>query len=63
MRSALSHGDQRLLEIAIALGTRPQLLLLDEPLAGLSASDRVRVAQLIRTMRGEGYLFDAKVGS
>ena len=50
--SALSHGDQRLLEIAIALGTRPQLLLLDEPLAGLSASDRVRVAQLIRTMRG-----------
>ncbi len=50
--AALSHGDQRLLEIAIALATRPQLLLLDEPLAGLSASDRVRVAQLIRTMRG-----------
>ena len=50
--SALSHGDQRLLEIAIVLATRPQLLLLDEPLAGLSASDRVRVAQLIRTMRG-----------
>jgi len=49
--SALSHGDQRLLEIAIALATRPQLLLLDEPLAGLSASDRVRVAQLIRMMR------------
>src|SRR5439155_22682751 len=50
--AALSHGDQRLLEIAIALATRPKLLLLDEPLAGLSASDRVRVAQLIRTMRG-----------
>jgi branched-chain amino acid transport system ATP-binding protein len=48
----LSHGDQRLLEIAIALATRPQLLLLDEPLAGLSGSDRVRVAQLIRTLHG-----------
>ena len=48
----LSHGDQRLLEIAIALATRPQLLLLDEPLAGLSASDRVRVARLIRTLHG-----------
>ena len=47
----LSHGDQRLLEIAIALATRPQLLLLDEPLAGLSAPDRVRVAELIRTLR------------
>jgi ABC-type branched-subunit amino acid transport system ATPase component/ABC-type branched-subunit amino acid transport system permease subunit len=48
----LSHGDQRLLEIAIALATRPQLLLLDEPLAGLSAPDRVRVAALIRALRG-----------
>jgi len=48
----LSHGDQRLLEIAIALATRPRLLLLDEPLAGLSASDRVRVAALIRTLHG-----------
>jgi branched-chain amino acid transport system ATP-binding protein len=47
----LSHGDQRLLEIAIALATRPELLLLDEPLAGLSASDRTRVAELIRTLR------------
>ncbi len=48
----LSHGDQRLLEIAIALATRPKLLLLDEPLAGLSASDRVRVAALIRALHG-----------
>jgi ABC-type branched-subunit amino acid transport system ATPase component/ABC-type branched-subunit amino acid transport system permease subunit len=47
----LSHGDQRLLEIAIALATRPALLLLDEPLAGLSAPDRVRVADLIRALR------------
>src|SRR5205814_1353988 len=48
----LSHGDQRLLEIAIALATRPKLLLLDEPLAGLSAPDRVRVAALIRALHG-----------
>ena len=49
--SSLSHGDQRLLEIAIALGTSPEVLLLDEPLAGLSAHERVRVADLIRTIR------------
>ena len=49
--SNLSHGDQRLLEIAVALATRPELLLLDEPLAGLAAHDRVRVADLIRTLR------------
>ncbi len=47
----LSHGDQRLLEIAIALATRPELVLLDEPLAGLAAHERLRVADLIRTLR------------
>ena len=51
LASNLSHGDQRLLEIAIALGTHPELLLLDEPLAGLAADERVRVAELIRTLR------------
>src|SRR5205814_1074875 len=56
----LSHGDQRLLEIAIALATRPKLLLLDEPLAGLSAPDRVRVAALIREMHCSGAMVPAR---
>ncbi len=48
--SSLAHGEQRLLEIAITLATDATLLLLDEPLAGLAASDREVVGQLIRTL-------------
>ncbi|HSB81608.1 MAG TPA: branched-chain amino acid ABC transporter ATP-binding protein/permease [Candidatus Methylomirabilis sp.] len=48
--SSLSHGDQRLLEIGIALATAPEVLLLDEPLAGLSPRERIRVADLIRQL-------------
>jgi len=52
--SALSHGDQRLLEVGIALATRPRLLLLDEPTAGMSPVERVRILQNIRRLSEEG---------
>ena len=46
----LAGGDQRLLEIAIALATNPQLLLLDEPSQGLSGEDALRLMQRIRAL-------------
>ncbi|WP_310633530.1 branched-chain amino acid ABC transporter ATP-binding protein/permease [Paraburkholderia sp.] len=47
---SLSHGEQRLLEIALSLATDARLLLLDEPLAGLAEADRARVAHIIREL-------------
>ncbi len=44
---ALSHGEQRQLEIAMCLATGPQLLLLDEPLAGMGAEESVKMIELI----------------
>jgi branched-chain amino acid transport system ATP-binding protein len=43
----LSHGDQRALDVALALAVRPRLLLLDEPTAGMSAIETQRTIQLI----------------
>lgn len=43
----LSHGEQRQLEIAMCLATEPQLLLLDEPLAGMGAEESQRMVELI----------------
>jgi ABC-type branched-subunit amino acid transport system ATPase component/ABC-type branched-subunit amino acid transport system permease subunit len=45
---ALSYGGQRLVDLGIALGSKPQLLLLDEPLAGLAAAERERVSSLVK---------------
>jgi branched-chain amino acid transport system ATP-binding protein len=47
----LSYGEQRQLEIALALVTRPRMLLLDEPAAGLSPAERSIVAQIIRSLQ------------
>jgi ABC-type branched-subunit amino acid transport system ATPase component len=44
----LSYGGQRLLDLGIALGSKPRVLLLDEPLAGLAAAERERVSNLIK---------------
>jgi branched-chain amino acid transport system ATP-binding protein len=46
----LSYGGQRLLDLGIALGSKPQVLLLDEPLAGLAAAERERVSKLVTTV-------------
>jgi branched-chain amino acid transport system ATP-binding protein len=46
----LSHGELRLLEIAMALATRPAVLLLDEPLAGMGPEEGERVAALLRQL-------------
>ena len=46
----LSYGGQRLVDLGIALGSKPQVLLLDEPLAGLGAAERERVSSLIKSV-------------
>jgi branched-chain amino acid transport system ATP-binding protein len=51
--SRLSHGEQRELELAVALATRPQLLLLDEPMAGLGVTESARMVRLLQELRRE----------
>jgi len=49
----LAHGDQKRLEIGLALGNFPKMLLLDEPTAGLSRNETDAIMKLIETLRGE----------
>ena len=57
---SLSHGDQKILEIAIALGNEPELLILDEPTAGMSPEETAATMELIQRLartRGLTILF------
>ena len=51
---SLPYGDQRRLEIARALATEPKLLALDEPAAGMNATERLALGKLIRAIRDSG---------
>jgi branched-chain amino acid transport system ATP-binding protein len=51
--SRLSHGEQRELELAVALATRPQIMLLDEPMAGLGVTESARMVKLLQELRRE----------
>jgi branched-chain amino acid transport system ATP-binding protein len=51
----LPYGDQRRLEIARALGTEPELILLDEPAAGFNPAEKVALAEIIKKIRDKGY--------
>jgi branched-chain amino acid transport system ATP-binding protein len=48
----ISHGEQRQLELAIALAAAPRVLLLDEPAAGLSPDETRKMVALVRTLKG-----------
>ena len=48
----LAHGEQRQLEIAMALATRPRLLLLDEPMAGMGPEESARMVELLGRLKG-----------
>jgi branched-chain amino acid transport system ATP-binding protein len=48
----LSHGERRQLEIAMALATRPQLVLLDEPMAGMGPEESARLVETLRRLKG-----------
>ena len=48
----LSHGERKQLELAVALAAQPRMLLLDEPMAGLGASESLRMTEVLRALKG-----------
>jgi len=53
LAASLSHGEQRQLEIAMAIATRPRMLLLDEPMAGMGPDESTRLVTLLRELKRE----------
>ena len=53
MAGAISHGEQRQLEIAMTLATEPQVLLLDEPLAGMGVAEAQRMVELLLKLKAD----------
>jgi branched-chain amino acid transport system ATP-binding protein len=53
LASELSHGEQRVLEIGLALATQPRVLLLDEPMAGVGPDESKRLVALISSLKAE----------
>lgn len=51
--SALSHGEHRQLELAMALASKPRMLLLDEPMAGLGPEESARMVEMLRELKKE----------
>jgi branched-chain amino acid transport system ATP-binding protein len=53
LAGALAHGEQRQLEVGLALATRPKLLLLDEPMAGMGPDESQQMVALLESLRTE----------
>lgn len=53
LAAEVSHGEQRQLEVAMALAMRPRMLLLDEPMAGMGAEESARMVKLLSGLRGD----------
>jgi len=54
MAGTLPYGEQRLLGMALALAAKPSMLLLDEPVSGMNASESAKVMKLVQTIRASG---------
>lgn len=53
LAGSIAHGEQRQLELGIALATKPKLLVLDEPMAGMGPDESLDMAAVLETLRGD----------